>query len=146
MIWMSCWGTWFSGSHWWRANGWTGWSCGSFPTLAILWFYMILWFCDKADKKVSCHGMRQEGDTRLSYTVLCALRSWKWAVWSISLPLPTHLVNSSWAAVQNISGSDGSKPYQKKTLWTSLCHGHWKKKIKVVGAKLLLQMTPDDSG
>jgi len=26
-------------SHWWRANGWTGWSCGSFPTLAILWFY-----------------------------------------------------------------------------------------------------------
>ena len=28
-----------SGNHWWRANGWTGWSCGSFPTLAILWFY-----------------------------------------------------------------------------------------------------------
>lgn len=26
-------------------------------------------------------------------------------------------------------------------LWTSLCHGHWKKKIKVVGAELLLQMT-----
>jgi len=50
-------------------------------------------------------------------------------------------VNSSWAAVQNISGSDGSKPYQKKTLWTSLCHGHWKKEIKAVGAELLLQMT-----
>jgi len=38
-VWMLCWGTWFSGNHWWRANGWTGWSCGSFPTLAILWFY-----------------------------------------------------------------------------------------------------------
>ena len=36
---MLCWGTWFSENHWWRANGWTGWSCGSFPTLAILWFY-----------------------------------------------------------------------------------------------------------
>jgi len=39
-VWMLCWGTWFSGNHWWRANGWTGWSCGSFPTLAILWFYI----------------------------------------------------------------------------------------------------------
>jgi len=38
-VWMLCWGTWFSGNHWWRANGWTGWSCGSFSTLAILWFY-----------------------------------------------------------------------------------------------------------
>jgi len=38
-VWMLCWGTWFSEKHWWRANGWTGWSCGSFPTLAILWFY-----------------------------------------------------------------------------------------------------------
>ena len=36
-VWMLCWGMWFSGNHWWRANGWTGWSCGSFPTLAILW-------------------------------------------------------------------------------------------------------------
>jgi len=36
-IWMLCWGTWLSGNHWWRANGWTGWSCGSFPTLAVLW-------------------------------------------------------------------------------------------------------------
>jgi len=38
-VWMLCWGTWFSENHCWRANGWTGWSCGSFPTLAILWFY-----------------------------------------------------------------------------------------------------------
>jgi len=38
-VWMLRWGTWFSDNHWWRANGWTGWSCGSFPTLAILWFY-----------------------------------------------------------------------------------------------------------
>ena len=38
-VWMLCWGTLFSGNHWWRANGWTGWSCGSFPTLAILRFY-----------------------------------------------------------------------------------------------------------
>ena len=37
-VWMLCWGTWFSENPWWRANGWTGWSCGSFPTLAILWF------------------------------------------------------------------------------------------------------------
>jgi len=36
---MLCWGTWFSENHWWRVNGWTGWSCGSFPTLVILWFY-----------------------------------------------------------------------------------------------------------
>ena len=45
-IWMLCWGTWFSKNHWWWVNSWTGWSCGSFPTLAILWFYdsMILWF------------------------------------------------------------------------------------------------------
>jgi len=40
-IWMFCWGTWFTENHWWRANGWTGWSCGSFPTLAILWFYEV---------------------------------------------------------------------------------------------------------
>jgi len=38
-VWMLCRGTWFSKNHWWWANGWTGWSCGSFPTLAILWFY-----------------------------------------------------------------------------------------------------------
>jgi len=38
-VWMLCWGTWFSENHWWRANGWTGWSSGSFPTLVILWFY-----------------------------------------------------------------------------------------------------------
>ena len=38
-VWMLCWGTWFSENHWWRANGWTGWCCGSFPTSAILWFY-----------------------------------------------------------------------------------------------------------
>ena len=35
-------GTWFSENQWWRANGWTGWSCESFPTLAILWFYDLL--------------------------------------------------------------------------------------------------------
>ena len=40
-VWMLFWGTWFSENYWWRANGWTGWSCGSFPTLAILWFYEI---------------------------------------------------------------------------------------------------------
>jgi len=38
-VWMLCWGIWFSENHWWRENGWTVWSCGSFPTLAILWFY-----------------------------------------------------------------------------------------------------------
>jgi len=37
-IWMLCWGTWFSENYWWRTNGWTGWSCGSFPPFAILWF------------------------------------------------------------------------------------------------------------
>ena len=41
-VWMLCWGTWFSENQCWRANGWTGWSCGSFPTLAILWFYVLL--------------------------------------------------------------------------------------------------------
>ena len=47
-VWMLCWGTWFSENHWWRVNGWTGRSCGSFPTLAILWFYKLLcceWQC-----------------------------------------------------------------------------------------------------
>ena len=38
-VWMLCWGTWFSENHWWRVNGWIGWSCGSFPTLVFLWFY-----------------------------------------------------------------------------------------------------------
>ena len=38
-IWTLCWGTWFSENHWWWVDGWTGWSCGSFPTLVILWFY-----------------------------------------------------------------------------------------------------------
>jgi len=38
-VWTLCWGTWFSEKHWWRANGWTGWSCWSLPTLVILWFY-----------------------------------------------------------------------------------------------------------
>jgi len=41
-VWLLCWGTWFSENHWWWANGWTGWSCGSFPTLAILWFYDLV--------------------------------------------------------------------------------------------------------
>jgi len=44
-IWMLYWGTWFSGNHWGRVNGWTGWSCGSFPTLAILWFYETISPC-----------------------------------------------------------------------------------------------------
>jgi len=39
-IWMLCWGTWFSENYWWWGYGWTGWSCGSFPTLVILWFYV----------------------------------------------------------------------------------------------------------
>jgi len=38
-VWMLCWGTWFSENYWWWMNGWTRWSCGSFPTLVILWFY-----------------------------------------------------------------------------------------------------------
>jgi len=38
-VWMLCCGTWFSKNHWWWANGWTGWSCGSFSTLAVPWFY-----------------------------------------------------------------------------------------------------------
>jgi len=38
-VWTLCWGTWFVENHWWWVNGWTGWSCGSFPTLVILWFY-----------------------------------------------------------------------------------------------------------
>ena len=37
-VWMLCWGPWFSENHWWWVHGWTGWSCGSFPTLVILWF------------------------------------------------------------------------------------------------------------
>jgi len=41
-IWTLCWRTWFSENHWWWVNGWTGWSCGSFPTL------VIQWFCDSA--------------------------------------------------------------------------------------------------
>ena len=41
-VWMLCWRTWFSENHWWKVNGWTGWSCGSFPTLPILWFYGYL--------------------------------------------------------------------------------------------------------
>ena len=42
-IWMLCWGTWFSENNWWRVNGWTGWSCGSFSTVVILWFYACVW-------------------------------------------------------------------------------------------------------
>ena len=38
-VWTLCWGTWFSENYWWWVNGCTGWSCGSFPTLVILWFY-----------------------------------------------------------------------------------------------------------
>jgi len=37
-VWMLCWGTWFSENYGWWVDGWTGWSCGSFPTLVILWF------------------------------------------------------------------------------------------------------------
>ena len=32
-------GTWFNENYWWWVDGWTGWSCGSFPTLVILWFH-----------------------------------------------------------------------------------------------------------
>jgi len=38
-VWTLCWGMWFSENYWWWVDGWTGWSCGSFPTLMILWFY-----------------------------------------------------------------------------------------------------------
>ena len=38
-VWTLCWGIWFSEKCWWWVDGWTGWSCGSFPTLVILWFY-----------------------------------------------------------------------------------------------------------
>jgi len=41
-VWMLCWGTWFRENHWWWVNGWTGWSCWSFPTLAILWFMVMI--------------------------------------------------------------------------------------------------------
>jgi len=41
-VWMLCWGTWFSENHWWWVDGWTGWSCGSFPTLVILWFLLTI--------------------------------------------------------------------------------------------------------
>ena len=33
--------TWFSEIYWWWVDGWTEWSCGSFPTLVILWFIII---------------------------------------------------------------------------------------------------------
>ena len=47
-IWTLCWGTWFSEKYWWWVNGWTGWSCGSFPTLVILWFYdSMIWHWGK---------------------------------------------------------------------------------------------------
>ena len=47
-VWTLCWGTWFSENHWWWVDGWTGWSCGSFPTLVILWFYAkVSWASDK---------------------------------------------------------------------------------------------------
>ena len=39
-VWMLCWGTWFSEKYWWWVDGRTGWSCGSFPTFVILWFYV----------------------------------------------------------------------------------------------------------
>jgi len=38
-VWTLCWGTRFSENRWWWVDGWTGWSCGSFPTLVILRFY-----------------------------------------------------------------------------------------------------------
>jgi len=50
-VWMLCWETWFSKNPWWQVDGWTGWSCGSFPTLAILWFYDLVprfLFCNRA--------------------------------------------------------------------------------------------------
>ena len=40
-VWTLCWGTWFNENYWWWVDGWTGWSCGSFPILVILWFYEI---------------------------------------------------------------------------------------------------------
>ena len=38
-IWTLCWGTWFNEDYWWWVDGWTGWSCESFPTLVIVCFY-----------------------------------------------------------------------------------------------------------
>jgi len=43
-IWTLCWGTWFNENYWWWMDGWTGFSCGSFPTLVILWF-PLSWLC-----------------------------------------------------------------------------------------------------
>ena len=48
-VWTLCWVTRFSENYWWWVNGWTGWSCGSFPTLAILW-------CPSRAWKVLSHG------------------------------------------------------------------------------------------
>lgn len=43
-IWTLCWGTRFNENYWWWLDGWTGWSCGSFPILVILWFFQkLLW-------------------------------------------------------------------------------------------------------
>ena len=44
-VWMLCCGTWFNENYWWWVDGWTGWFCGSFPTLVILWFYSKLHSC-----------------------------------------------------------------------------------------------------
>jgi len=60
-VWMLCWGTWFSERHWLWANGWTGWSCGSFPTLAILW--LCLNFSDA--QQLYSHSCRKHLIARL---------------------------------------------------------------------------------
>jgi len=63
-IWMLCWGTWVSENHWWWANFWTGWSCGSFPTLAILWFYELeaLWGTDYTSESYYTPEIQQQGN------------------------------------------------------------------------------------
>jgi len=34
--------SWFNENDWWWVDDWTGWSCGSFPTLVILCFYDLI--------------------------------------------------------------------------------------------------------
>ena len=72
-VWTLCWGTWFSENDWWWVNVWTGCSCGSFPTLVILWFYDS-YFCGSTNYNLRKKKMYNQWSVLLFNTILINLR------------------------------------------------------------------------
>ena len=87
-VWMLCWGTWLSENHWWRANGWTGWSCGSFPTLAILWVYDLSGPHLSKNIQTTTKHKTKQNEAPADFSELLCFKENKWQTYFSLLPRP----------------------------------------------------------